>query len=114
MLQIERGSDRFDTNNWLRKLEAMLSHDIYAGRGSIEETAKRIRARLLIIVARQDHMVAPEESLKLAKVLGVDPVVLTSNCGHTANSCEEEKFRDRVRKLLAPAAESPRAVGRGF
>jgi homoserine O-acetyltransferase len=112
MLQIERGSDRFDANDWLRQLEAMLSHDIYARHGSVEETAKKIRARVLIIVASQDHMVSPEESLKLAKALGREPIVLTGDCGHLANGCEEEKFRVRVRQLLEPERGRQARAGR--
>jgi homoserine O-acetyltransferase len=101
MMETERGAGSFDANDWLRQLEAMLSHDVYAGR-SVEDVAKGIRARLLIVVAAQDHMVSPEESLRLAKALKAEPVVLTGDCGHLANGCEETKYRDRVRKLLEP------------
>jgi homoserine O-acetyltransferase len=113
MLQIERGADRFDANDWLRQLEAMLGHDIYAGRGDAAEMAKRIRARMLIIVASQDHMVSPEESLRLARALRSEAVVLTGDCGHTANGCEEDKFRVRVRQLLEPERSHQARVAAG-
>jgi homoserine O-acetyltransferase/O-succinyltransferase len=100
-MQTERDAGAFDANDWLRQLEAMLSHDVYAGR-TVESVAKSIRARMLIIVAAQDHMVSPEESLLLAKTMRAEPVVLTGDCGHMATSCEESTIRARVRQWLEP------------
>jgi homoserine O-acetyltransferase/O-succinyltransferase len=101
MMETERGAGTFDANDWLRQLEAMMSHDVYAGR-SMEAVAKTIRARMLIVVAAQDHMVSPEESIRLAKALKAAPVVLDGDCGHMATGCQESGYRDQVRKWLEP------------
>ncbi|HET8548429.1 MAG TPA: alpha/beta fold hydrolase [Bryobacteraceae bacterium] len=112
MMETERTAGAFDANDWLRQLEAMLSHDVYAGRG-IDEVAKTIRARMLIIVAAQDHMVSPEESLRLAQALKAEALVLSGDCGHLATGCEESKYRDRVRQLLEPARDHQARVPAG-
>jgi homoserine O-acetyltransferase/O-succinyltransferase len=101
MMQTERDAGTFDANDWLRQLEAMMSHDVYAGR-PIADVAKNIRARMLIIVAAQDHMVSPEESIRLAKIARAEPLVLDSDCGHMATGCQEAAFRDRVRRWIEP------------
>jgi homoserine O-acetyltransferase len=101
IMQTEREAGAFDANDWLRQLEAMLSHDVYAA-ASPEAVAKRIRARMLIIVAAQDHMVSPDEALLFAKALRADPLVLMGDCGHMATSCQESGYRDRLRQWLEP------------
>jgi homoserine O-acetyltransferase/O-succinyltransferase len=101
MMETERGAGAFDANDWLRQLEAMMSHDIYAGR-PLDVVARNIRARMLIVVAAQDHMVSPEESLRLAKMARAEPLVLGGDCGHMATGCEESGFRDRVKKWIEP------------
>ena len=50
----------FDWNDWRRQLEAMLAHDVakHDG-GDLERAAKRVKAKTLVVVATQDHMVSP-------------------------------------------------------
>jgi homoserine O-acetyltransferase len=93
-------SGDFDTNNWLRQLQALLAHDIYAGRAP-EEVAKTVRAKVLVVVAAQDHMVAPEEAMRFAKLLGTEPLVLAGDCGHMATSCEADTMNKAIQSFLA-------------
>ena len=104
MQKTERDTASFDASDWLRQLQAMLSHDIYAG-GPVEGTAKKIRARVLMVLATQDHMVSPQESMALAKVMGIEPVLLTGDCGHVATGCEADKMGAAIRAFLGKPGE---------
>ena len=67
----------FDANDWLSQLEAMIHHDASHG-GSMDEAAKRVKARVLIVVNKQDHMVNPQPALDFAAQIGAKTLVLDS------------------------------------
>ncbi len=56
----------FDANDWLYQLEAILRLDVSHG-GAIEDAVKRVKARVLVAVAAQDHMVNPMPALDFVK-----------------------------------------------
>jgi homoserine O-acetyltransferase len=89
----------FDANDWLSQLEAMIHHDVAHG-GSIEDAAKKVKARVLIVVAAQDHMVNPTPALDFAAMIGAKTLVLQSDCGHLSSGCESEKMYPAVREFL--------------
>ncbi len=93
--------ERMDANDWLRQLEAMLSQDIYRPfGGSVEAAARSVKARVLVVSATQDHMVAPDEALRFAETLGVEPVLLTGACGHLATGCESQSMDAAIQAFL--------------
>ncbi|QHW00828.1 alpha/beta fold hydrolase [Spirosoma endbachense] len=94
----ENGYVNTNPYNWASQLRAMIGHDIYRGR-SMAELKSAIKAKLLIVVAKQDHMVTPGMATELAKFLQVPFVELTSDCGHLATSCEEETIKKSVRQF---------------
>ena len=85
----------------LRQFDAMAAHDVsrYGG-GTLESAAKRIRAKMQIIVATQDKAVSPETPLSFAKLLGVEPVTTDSTCGHSAFKCEKTPLGVKVNAFL--------------
>jgi homoserine O-acetyltransferase/O-succinyltransferase len=94
----------FDWNDWHRQAEAMLKHDIArAHGGSLEAVAKTVKAKMLVVVADQDHMVHPEPAKAFAKAMGdrADLVVLDTDCGHFAPGCASAEVNERVKKFLA-------------
>ena len=101
----EREADTsFDWNDWHRQLEAMLAHDVTRARGgSIDETAKRVKAKALFVVADQDHMVSPIPARAFARAMGerATVVALDGPCGHLAPSCEAAKLSSAVTTFLA-------------
>lgn len=98
-LENQRGAR--DPNNWLRQLEAMMAHDISRRwNGSLDEVAKHMTAKMLVIAARQDHMVNPEPSLRLASLLNAETIVLTSDCGHMSPFCEIHKILSSIARFL--------------
>jgi homoserine O-acetyltransferase len=98
------GPDRFDANDWHRQLEAMIANDVSAPYGgSIEEAASRVKAKLLVIVSAQDHMVNPAPARNFAQLIHAGVVELTGPCGHLANGCEKDKVVQAVSEFLGSA-----------
>ena len=88
-----------DANDYLRQLQAMLTHDIAHG-GDIFVAARRVQANMLIINAEQDHMVNPIPALAFAKLIHAQTLVLTSDCGHMAPGCEIDKVSPAIEQFL--------------
>jgi homoserine O-acetyltransferase len=102
-----KGIQPFDANDWLAQLDAVIHHDIAHG-GSLEDAAKRVKARILIVNAAQDHMVSPEPALNFAKLIGAKTLVLEGDCGHLATSCEAATLDPAVRAFLdGPLHDGP-------
>jgi len=93
------GATGFDANNQLYQLEAMIHHDVAHG-GSMEEAARKVKAKVLVVPSEQDHMVNPGPALEFAKLLGAKVLLLTSDCGHLAPGCEAGKLNPAVRAFL--------------
>lgn len=102
----EKESDvGFDWNDWHRQLEAMIDHDVArAHGGSIAQAASRVKAKMLVVVAAQDHMVEPGPAKAFAQALGTNAelFVLEGPCGHLAptEACEGRVLGERVRAFL--------------
>jgi len=90
----------FDANDWLSQLEAMIHHDV-AHSGSMQDAEGRVKARILVVVAAQDHMVNPQPAEDFAKAIGARVLVLESDCGHISTGCEADKLGQGVRAFLA-------------
>ena len=79
----------------------MMSHDV--GRtngGSLDAAAKRVKAKTLVVLARQDHMVNPIPAMRFAERIGARVLELQGNCGHMATSCESAVLLGSVREFL--------------
>ncbi len=74
-------------------------HDVAEG-GPLEEAAAKVRARMLVVVGLQDHMVVPGPALAFAKALKAPTLELASPCGHLAPSCEQEKVSRAIAAFL--------------
>lgn len=91
----------FDANDKIRQTQAMISLDITEKfGGSWEKTADAVKAQVFVIVAKFDHTVTPEPALNLAKILNAKTLVLESDCGHSAPSCEYQKVNSAVADFL--------------
>jgi homoserine O-acetyltransferase len=74
--------------NQIRQRQAILSLDLPAELGiALEETARRVRAKTMVIVSLQDHMVNPEPADRFAKSIGAPVVELDTPCGHNSLGC---------------------------
>jgi homoserine O-acetyltransferase/O-succinyltransferase len=95
-----------DCNNKIRQTEAMMTLDIakHFG-GSMEQAARAVKAKVLVIVATHDHVVTPGPAREFAKLLDAPVVELTGECGHQAPGCEEVKVKAAIEHTLTWADE---------
>ncbi len=83
---------RVSAEDWASQLRAMISAD--AGE------PETVKAKLLVVVAAQDHMVNPLPAIAFAHKIKAGLLRLDSNCGHLAPGCETATFNARVRAFL--------------
>jgi homoserine O-acetyltransferase/O-succinyltransferase len=98
---IMKGMERFSPDDWEWQLKAMTRHDIYRTfGGSPEKAASAVRARALVILSRQDHMVNPEPSRLFAGLINAKIVEIDGDCGHAVFHCDKAKLQDPVMDFL--------------
>ncbi|CAH0225732.1 Homoserine O-acetyltransferase [Arthrobacter sp. Bi83] len=75
---------RFDANSYIAITEALMSHDICRGRGSLKETLARTTADFFIAAVNTDRLYFPSQSRELADALpgDVDVHVIEAPIGH--------------------------------
>ena len=86
--------------NQLSQSRAILEHTIYKNNIRPENLSEIIKARLLIIISEQDHVVNPIYSNELSKTLNCDILNLKGNCGHVAAFCDVEIVKQKVTDFL--------------
>jgi len=90
-----------DANNKIRQSEAMMGLDVSAAYGgSMERAAAAVKARVLVVVAKLDHVVTPGPASEFARLVRAELLELDSDCGHLAPSCEDAKLRKAVAEFL--------------
>lgn len=92
--------DNFDANDYLRQLQAMIGQNIAEG-GNLYKAAAKVKAKVLIINASQDHMVNPLPALGFAKLIHAQTVVLESDCGHSSPGCQMGFISPIIARFLA-------------
>jgi homoserine O-acetyltransferase len=72
-----------DCNNFVWQTKAVMTHDISAqAGGSLENTAKLIKAKMLIIANKQDHVINQTLSIKFAEMTKAELIVMDDDLGH--------------------------------
>jgi homoserine O-acetyltransferase len=84
-----------------RQLEAMMGHDITRRfGGSLAAAVSEVKARVMVVVADQDHMVNPQPAMAFAARLKAPVTHLDSDCGHVSFSCDSATLIRVVDKFL--------------
>jgi homoserine O-acetyltransferase/O-succinyltransferase len=92
----------FDANDKIRQDQAMMALDVSKPfGGSLERAAAAVKARVLVVVATQDHVVTPGPALEFARLLRAQVLTLEGDCGHLAPGCEASKVNPTVADFLA-------------
>jgi homoserine O-acetyltransferase len=92
----------FDWNDMHRQIEAIIGNDVSKTvNGILEQAAKMIKAKMLIIVAKHDHVVNPLTAIKMADMINAKVVTLESDCGHLAFDCEAETIAKTINEFLS-------------
>ncbi|WP_445154876.1 homoserine O-acetyltransferase MetX [Arthrobacter sp. Hor0625] len=90
---------RFDANSYIAITEALMSHDVSRGRGSLGEALARATADFFVAAVDSDRLYFPEQSRELAAALPGDvPVhVIEAPIGHDGFLTEIGQLGDRLR-----------------
>lgn len=98
----EKSLSRLDPDDYAWQLKAMMGHDVYKSfNNSAEQAAAAVRARALVIVSQQDHMVNPTSALEFAKLLKAETFEMTNDCGHLAPGCEGDKMAAAIKQFMS-------------
>lgn len=89
-----------DCNNFIWQTNAVMVHDIStkAG-GSLENAAKMIKAKMLIIANKQDHVINQNLAIQFAGMVKAELVVLDDDLGHLIFN--KENVIEATRKFLS-------------
>ena len=91
-----------DWNNTDYQLNAIINHDISKNfNNSLEEAAKHIKAKMLIISSLQDHMVNPAPAMEFSKLLPAKLIVLNDEKGHQAPNFFNPVIKDAIAEILS-------------
>ena len=92
-------SEGSDANNKIRQVEAMMSLNVSEPYGdSLEKAAREVRAKVLVIVGKEDHTVTPGPAIEFARALRAQLLVIDDGCGH--QYCDEAGVRKAVADFL--------------
>lgn len=101
MEKAERETGGFDSNDRIRQTQAMMSLDISEGfGGKMEEAAKSVKAKTLIITSLKDRIVNPQPAIEFGRLLNTKVIELNNDCGHLAPGCDSERVNKAVADFL--------------
>jgi homoserine O-acetyltransferase len=90
-----------DYNDIFYQITAIIGHDISKPfSGSMQEAATHVKARMLIISSKQDHMVNPAPAIEFSKLTSAKLVVIDSDLGHLISNFDDERIKDGIAALL--------------
>jgi homoserine O-acetyltransferase len=97
---------RFDANSYLTLVEAMNSHDIARGRGSIKKAIQKIKAEILLVGIDSDRLFPVPSQEVIAeggpkKLFGNKLFVIKSDYGHDGFLIEADKVGKLLKRLLS-------------
>ncbi len=90
---------RQDANDRVWQAKAILLHDVLHNR-PLEEVARSLPVRFLVIVSAEDRMVTPQPALEWAKAIGAETYISPGSCGHLIMECDAAAVSQRVIKFL--------------
>lgn len=92
---------RFDANDKIRQVQAMIDLDVSREfGGSLESAAKAVKAKVFVVVAKFDHVVTPGPASEFATLVGAKLLNLEGDCGHLATACESRRLNEAVADFL--------------
>ena len=85
---------RFDANDKIRQVQAMLALDVF-------REFRAVKAKVFVVVAKFDHVVTPGPATEFATLIGAKLLDLDGDCGHLATACESQRLNKAVSDFLA-------------
>ena len=101
--------ERFDANSYLAVNEALISHDVARGRGSLSQALARTDCEWTIAAVNTDRLFFPHESHRLAEALPnpVEVNIIESNHGHDGFLIEAKQVERILARALGTAEDEP-------
>jgi len=97
----EESSRIMRPDDWLCQLNAMIAHDIYKSCGKGVEAIKEvIKAKVLVIVSKSDHMVNPGSSVEFSNAIAATLLQVDNDCGHIGIFCDQALVKDKITGFL--------------
>ena len=94
------GNEGSDANNKIRQTEAMMALNVAAPfDDSLERAAATVKAKVLVIVDKDDHTVTSGPAIEFAHLLHAQLVELNDGCGH--QYCDSAGVNKAVGEFLA-------------
>jgi len=91
----------FNPYNWSSQLRAMIAQNVaYPFNNDMKKAAVVVKAKVLIIVSKQDHMVNPHPAMDFAKLINAETIELDNDCGHFGVDCEVKKVNKAIIRFL--------------
>lgn len=91
----------YDIANLQAQLEAMIDQDIYRSSGKDpDKIVDAVKANVLIIVAVNDHMVNPQNSINLSKQISCKLELVDNECGHNLLDCGSVQVKNAIHSFL--------------
>lgn len=96
---------RFDANSYITLVEAMNSHDVGRGRGSVEEALASIKAKSLVVGIDSDRLFPIEDQQRIADNIGGELIggklhIIESAYGHDGFLIEKQVVGPLLTQLL--------------
>jgi len=89
-----------DANDRLWQLRAIMTQDVI-GSHTLAVAARSTKAKFLVIVNANDHLVNPQPALDWAEAIGAPFYVSHGACAHLIMNCDAEAVSNRVGQFLA-------------
>jgi homoserine O-acetyltransferase len=89
-----------DYNDIFYQITAIIGHDISKPYGSMQEAAAHVKAKMLIISSKQDHMVNPAPAIELSKLRHAKLVLIDSDLGHLISNFDDPQIKAGIAALL--------------
>ncbi len=91
-----------DANDKIRQSQAMMALDVSQPfDGSMQQAAAAVKARVFVIVSKNDLTVTPGPAIDFAHLLNAKLLVLDDDCGHQAPGCETRTIVPAIAAFLA-------------
>ncbi|HEV8430176.1 MAG TPA: alpha/beta fold hydrolase [Pyrinomonadaceae bacterium] len=101
LAKAQNDARRFDANDKIRQVQAMMQLDVSRDfDGSLERAVRAVKAKVFVVVAKYDHVVTPGPATEFARLLGAKLLDLDGDCGHLATSCESRRLNEAVNDFL--------------
>lgn len=102
-LETEANKPGADANDHIRQMEAMMSLDVSdVFEHSMEKAAAVVKAKVLVVVGANDHVVTPQPAKDFAALIGAQVLEFNSDCGHQTPACEDQIVTAKATAFLQP------------